>query len=206
MADQPGSQNLRARPEQHEEQAFDHLGQAFRPLPSTSTTTIASPSHLAGTIHTSHHAGAVPQAEAQSPLPPSGLQVAPSSQHQAASTAFGSRIGSSPVAARTRSSGVTTASSVAQVASAAARAVLQRPRSTTAADPRGDHSSDRTTAEPSSTVGHAASPSSLAERAAQGATGMPTPAQSAAQLAAQQLALPTSPSPQRLSLGLERAS
>ena len=56
MADQPGSQNLRARPEQHEEQAFDHLGQAFRPLPSTSTATTAAPSRLAGTLHTPHPA------------------------------------------------------------------------------------------------------------------------------------------------------
>ena len=188
MADQPGSQNLRARPEQHEEQTHDQMGQAFRPLPSSSTTTTASPSRPAGSLHTPHHAGAVPQAEAQSALPPSRLQVAPFSQHQAASTAFGSNIGSSPVAAHTRSSGAAAASSAAQMAAAAARAVLQRPRSTTAVDPRGAHSSDRTTAETSSTVGQAAATSPLAERAAQRAATMPAPSLSPAQLAAQQLA------------------
>ena len=54
MADPPGSQNPRARPERHEEQTHDLMGQAFRPLPSSSTTTTASPSRSAGTFHTSH--------------------------------------------------------------------------------------------------------------------------------------------------------
>ena len=54
MADPSGSQKPRARPEQHEEYTHEHMEQAFRPLPSSSTTTTASPSRPAGSLHTPH--------------------------------------------------------------------------------------------------------------------------------------------------------